>query len=313
MDSIKHASAKQNVYQLVTNKIISLLEKGVVPWKQPWIESGIPKNFMSKRPYRGVNLLLLGSLRYERNLYLTFDQVRKLGGTILRGEHGHMVVFYTVKKEKKTEKTDDEEQKSKWLLKYYRVFNLSQCDFPESLVIPPTERPHNPLTACERIIEECPKPLMITHQKSGAYYSPGLDYINMPPKNSFISTESYYDALWHEMTHWTGHKTRLGRSGVADGTRTDESYSFEELIAQLGASFLSNHAGILPTVIDNSAAYIAGWLNVLRNDKRMILRASAAAQRAADFILNRKNVEEREALIVPHSSSTLKSRSNEPQ
>jgi antirestriction protein ArdC len=313
MDSIKHSSTKQSVYDLVTTKIISLLEKGVIPWKQPWIEAGIPQNLFSKRPYRGVNLLLLNSLSYERNLYLTFNQVRKIGGTVRRGEHGHIVVYYTVKKSKETGEHEEEETKRKILLRHF-VFNVSQVALPESFVIPMVERQNDPITACERIVNECPKPLVITHLKPQAYYSPTLDYINMPPKNTFISSESYYDALFHELCHFSGHSSRLNRPGVADRTRTDESYSFEELIAQLGASFLSNHAGILPPVIDNSAAYIAGWLNVLRNDKRMILRASAAAQRAADFILNRKDDEEEsESLIVPHSSSTLKSSSNEPQ
>jgi antirestriction protein ArdC len=289
MDQIKHVAGKKNVYDIVTDKIISLLEEGVIPWKQPWIETGVPQNVISKRPYRGVNLLLLGSLGYERNLYLTFDQVRKAGGTVRRGEHGHMVVFYTVKQGKNSEETEETGIKPKWLLRYYRVFNISQCELPELFLISLPKRQNDPIAACKQIIEECPKPLVITHKESGAYYSLKLDYINMPARSSFFNSESYYDALFHEMSHWTGHSSRLNRPGIADSNRTEESYSYEELIAQIGASFLSSHAGILPPVIDNSAAYIAHWLEVLRNDTRMILKASAAAQRASDFILNKKS------------------------
>jgi antirestriction protein ArdC len=243
---------------------------------------------MSKRPYRGINLLLLGSLGYERNLYLTFDQVRKLDGTVRRGEHGHIVVFYATKKDKKTEEKNEQDEKPKWILRFYKIFNVSQCELPNNVAMPFVERQNNPISACEKIINECPKPLVIKHEESQAFYNQILNYINMPMKNSFINSESYYDALFHEMTHWTGHPTRLNRPGVAGITRTADSYSFEELIAQLGASFLSNHAGILPLVIDNSAAYISGWLEVLRNDKRLILKASAAAQKATDYILNRR-------------------------
>jgi antirestriction protein ArdC len=287
MDSIKHAITMQTVYDIVTNRICAILEEGVIPWKQPWIEAGVPQNFMSKRPYRGINLLLLGSLGYERNLYLTFDQVRKLDGTVRRGEHGHIVVFYATKKDRKAVEKNEKDEKPKWILRFYKVFNVSQCELPNNVGLPFVERQNNPILACERIINECPKPLVIKHEKSQAFYNQILNYINMPMKSSFINSESYYDALFHEMTHWTGHATRLNRPGVAVLKRTEESYSFEELIAQLGASFLSNHAGILPPVIENSAAYISGWLEVLRNDKRLILKASAAAQRATDYILNR--------------------------
>ena len=291
MDSIKHLPVKKNVYDIVTDKIISLLEKGVIPWKQPWMEAGVPQNLISKRPYRGVNLLLLGSLGYERNLYLTYNQVRQLNGIIRPLEHSHIVVFYTIKKNKKPDGTDEQEEKTRWLLRYYRVFNVSQCELPKSFVIPTSERKNDPIAACEKIIEGCPKPLVIIHKESGAYYSPKLDYINMPAKGNFINSESYYDALFHEMNHWTGHSSRLNRPGIAGSNRTDESYSYEELIAQLGASFLSNHAGILPPVIDNSAAYIAGWLETLRSDKRMILLAGGAAQKAVDYILNQQTVD----------------------
>lgn len=173
-------------------------------------------------------------------------------------------------------------------MRIYKVFNVCQCELPNNVGLPFVEKQNNPILACEKIITECPKPLVIKHKESQAFYNPVLNYINMPMKNSFINSESYYDALFHEMTHWAGHSTRLNRPGIADIKRTKESYSFEELIAQLGASFLSNHAGILSPVIDNSAAYISGWLDMLKNDKPLILKASAAAQSAADYILNKK-------------------------
>lgn len=287
MNSNNTALPKVDVYQIVTDRIIALLEQGTIPWQQPWTDAGIPMNLISRRSYRGVNLWLLLSLNYERNLFLTWDQLKKIGGSVKKGETGHIVVFWKtiVKNDSKEEGT--EEQKNVPLLRYYKVFNIEQCrDVPENLISPIIPKVHAPIVACERIIEEmndCPP---IKHKEQRAFYHPDMDYINMPRKKSFKTSESYYATLFHELAHSTGHGKRLNRKTLTEMAEFgSELYTIEELIAELGAAYLCSTASILDARIDNSAAYIHGWLGKLKHDKRFIVQASGQAQKAVDYIL----------------------------
>ncbi len=276
-----------DVYQIVTDKIISLLEQGTIPWQQPWTESGPPMNLVSKRPYRGLNVWLLATLNYTRNCFLTWDQLKKLGGSVKQGEHGHVVIFWKmVKKVGETE--EGAVKKSATLLRYYKVFNIEQCTgIPEGLLPGKPEREHNPIMECDSIIHTMPLCPVIKHKENDAWYDLKEDYINMPKRKSFKSAESYYATLFHELVHSTGHEKRLNRKTITDMAEFgSEPYSIEELIAELGSCYLSSYAGILNQEIKDRAAYIGGWLGKLQNDKRVIVLAASAAQRAADFILN---------------------------
>lgn len=290
MDSTTATSAKLDVYSIVTNQIIKQLEKGIVPWQQPWADVGIPMNLLSKRPYRGINLWLLLSLDYSRNLFLTWDQLKKLGGSVRRGEKGHVVIFWkTLVKPQQGEQ--QEESKNAPLLRYYKVFNVAQCkDLPDGLITPVVSCSGDPIAECEAIIKNmhlCP-PIRFEEQR--AYYHPLEDFVNMPKEKTFNQMEEYYSTLFHELVHSTGHEKRLNRKSLTEMAEFgSEVYSQEELVAELGAAFLLSSANILQTSIKNNVAYIKGWLSKLQNDKRFIIQASTAAQQAVDYIVN-KNI-----------------------
>lgn len=274
----------KDVYKLVTDRIIEQLEKGTVPWQRPWRLAGVPKNAITGRPYRGFNALYLSSLGYEQNLFLTFSQVNKeLGGKVKQGEHGHVITWW------KTEKPKDEEEqidgKARLYLRYYTVFNVSQCEgLPEKYRLPQQEEIELP--ACKDIVANMPLCPPITHKGPSAFYHPIDDFVNMPKRNSFKSDAAYYSVLFHELVHSTGHHLRLRRKGLIEMSEFgSDQYSFEELVAEIGTCFLQSVTGI-ESEFPNSAAYISGWLAVLKSDKRFILTASAAAQKAVDFILN---------------------------
>lgn len=298
MDSQNNSSIKLDLYQLVTDRIIELLETGTVPWKKPWTDAGVPMNLISKRPYRGINLWLLLSLNYERNLFLTWDQLKKIGGSVNQGEHGHVVVFWKTIMKQPEESEGIKNKKPIPMLRYYKVFNIQQCrDLPEDLIEPMAAKEHDTLLECEGIIHSMHDRPVIKHKEPAAFYHMELDYINMPVRKSFKSIEAYYSVLFHELVHSTGSQKRLGRKSIVEMAEFgSEPYSIEELIAELGASFLCSFTGILDKGIQNSAAYIAGWLSKLKNDKRFIIQASGQAQRAVDFVLNRKENESAEEI-----------------
>lgn len=278
-------TVKSDVFTIVNNRIIEQLEKGVVPWRQPWIGAGAPRNLITGRPYRGLNVLLLASLGYQINLFLTLKQVNEMGGKIKRGEHACPVVFWSQKDGEPDEKGEKEVKR---ILRYYSVFNIEQClDLPEDR-IPVFESIHNdPIKECEMVIKGMPMPPKIQIKESEAFYNPTLDSITMPKAKSFIDSEAYYTVLYHELIHSTGHHTRLSREGITDPDKFGtEKYSEEELVAQIGACFLASNTGCSLKHFENDVAYIQGWLNRLKDDRRLLLFASSKAQRAADFILN---------------------------
>ncbi|MDD5599743.1 MAG: zincin-like metallopeptidase domain-containing protein [Victivallaceae bacterium] len=286
-----------NVYERITNIIIEKLEKGIVPWHQPWTSAWPPRNLISKKLYRGINLLLLSDLKYELPYFLTFKQVKYLKGSIRKDEKAHLVVFYKwlEKKDEDGNIVRDGEGKIETvpMLRFYYVFNVGQCENIASKHIPwQISGQFNPIEEAEQIalgMPDCPK---IIYNCNRACYIPSQDIINMPSPDSFKSDEELYSTLFHEMCHSTGHGSRLNRKGVTEaaafGSRV---YSQEELIAEMGAAFLCGEAGIVNRTIDNSAAYIRGWLSRLENDKRLLVFAAGAAQKACDFILGRRQME----------------------
>jgi antirestriction protein ArdC len=276
-----------SVYQIITDRIVSLLENGTVPWHQPWNTGNqAPQNLVSKKPYRGINPFLLNSMHYASPYWLSFKQAQELGGNVKKGEKACPVVFW-----KWLDGQDKEtgEKKKIPLLRYYSVFNVNQCEGIDAPTIEGATREHSPVQAAESIVAAMPKRPEIKHGLDRAFYSPALDYVGMPNPEQFKSAEDYYSVVFHELTHSTGAESRLNRKGVASGNQSfgSESYSKEELIAEFGAAFLCGTVGIVERTIDNSSAYIASWLQRLKNDSKLVVQAAAQAQKAADFILNK--------------------------
>jgi antirestriction protein ArdC len=282
-----------NVYEIITDKIIGQLETGVVPWRKPWVAAGAPKNLISGKEYRGINTFLLGASKYVSPNWLTFKQAAELGGNVRKGEKATMIVFWKVSQFRDPDAQEGEissADKTSFVLRYYNVFNVEQCENLPAEKIPAIEtRENEPIAECERIVENMPQRPAIGHAGSQAFYSPRTDAVNLPPVNLFNSPEEYYATTFHELTHSTGHKSRLGREGIEERAEFGSTrYSKEELIAEMGSAFLCAEAGISARVIDNQAAYIQGWLKKLRDDRRCVVIAAAQAQKASDFILNRK-------------------------
>ena len=280
---------KHDVYEIVTNRIIELLEAGTVPWHQPWTDAGEPQNVITKIPYRGFNLLLLASLGYSRNLFLTYRQAKEMGAMIRKGEKPFPIVFWKWPEAKPDENGKKPVEKVRPILRYYQVWNIEQCeDIPEHL-LPPPEMPNDPIEVCENIVLMMPKCPPITHVGKKAYYKPEEDVINIPKIKAFDSSEDYYATLFHELVHSTGHTQRLNRNELTESKgMKSEKYAIEELTAEMGASYLKSYAGIPIETFENNAAYIEHWLGHLRNDRKFIVHACAQAQKATDYILNIK-------------------------
>jgi antirestriction protein ArdC len=269
-------------YERITERIVTLLEQGTIPWHKPWkVNTGLPRNLISKKPYRGINVFLLMAMSYESPHWLTFRQAIQLGGNVKKGEKSCPVVFW---KRMETEDKESGEPQKAPLLRLYHVFNAAQC---EGLKDAPEELPM-PVTKPAEIVAKMPQPPVVKHGMAHAFYSPTDDCIGMPEPERFESEASYFAALFHELVHATGHEKRLKRASITErnGYGSDP-YCKEELIAELGSAFLCGYADIVDRTIDNSAAYLEGWLKQFQNDRTLIVSAAAQAQKAADFILGR--------------------------
>jgi antirestriction protein ArdC len=284
-----------NPYEIVTERIINLLEHGVIPWRRPWVSTGLPCNLVSKKPYRGVNSFLLGATKYVSPYWLTLKQANQLGGSVRKGEHGELVIFWKVEGADEADRDrannqGDDTARRRLLLRFYRVWNLEQCALPQAVLdkLPTIEmHQHDPIEAAEKIIAEMPNRPAIRYEGSKAYYNSVTDQITLPPRELFTSAEEFYGTLGHECLHASGHQSRLNRESITEAAPFgSQVYCREELIAEMGAAFLCAASGISPVVIENQAAYVHGWLGKLRGDKRLVVIAAAQAQRAADYILN---------------------------
>ena len=267
------------IYDWVTERIIAKLEEGTIPWRCSWVTGGAPMNFISKKPYRGFNVFMLAMAGYASPYWMSRKQILGKGGMIRKGERSSMVTFWKVTKRKELGK-DGKPEKS-FILRYYNVWNVEQTDgidYPK-----PEKTEHDPIEACDTIMaqyETCPP---ITHEGGRAFYRHADDTITMPPMEYFKQTPEYYSTLFHEAAHSTGHTSRLGRD--LNAARGSESYSFEELVAEMTAAMLCGKAGIEMQTLDNSAAYIANWLRRFKSDTTMAVKAASKAQKAADYVI----------------------------
>lgn len=286
-----------DIAQIITDRIISELEKGAAPWVKPWRTlkqapgAGMPYNPASGTIYRGINHFWLSMQAHATPWYVTFKQAQALGGTVKAGQKGTPVVYWNVHKKETQGENGKTETSSYAFVKSYWVFNVDQC---EGLTLP--EMPEPPKADFDAspdvlaLVDRLGLAGGLTHAGDEAYFRPSTDAIVMPPMAAFKSAANYHATLLHEMTHATGHKSRLDR--LTPARFGAEGYAYEELVAELGAAMLCAHFGIDGDL--RHAAYIESWLKSLRNDKKFIISAAGKAQAAMDWLTKADQAEETE-------------------
>ena len=298
---------KINVYQMVTDRIIEELQKGIIPWHKPWSGAGLADggavNYVSRKPYSMLNQMLLG----REGEYLTFKQVKDLGGDIKKGAKSSMVVFFTMishgKKKTQDENGNEVEVTTAKehlipILKYYRVFHIDDTTGIESKIKAgePIEPTILPIESAENVINgylSREKKLKFQNDKPSAqaYYSPMYDKVVVPMLSQYQDAEEYYSTTFHELTHSTIPPYRCDRKAENDHAFFgNEDYSREELVAELGSAMICNAINLdCEKAFKNSVAYIQGWLKALHNDNKMIVWAASRAEKAAKYIMNVKD------------------------
>jgi antirestriction protein ArdC len=281
-----------NVYETVTERIITALDAGIIPWKKEWkgsAGSGLPSNFSTGKPYRGINVWMLMCTGFSSSQWMTYKQANEMGGQVRKGSKGAPIVFWSFS-ETKDAVTGDKKESA--FMRQYTVFNLDQID---GLTIPlPLEQPEfDSIESADAVIaafQSSGKAPRLDHNGGDrAFYRPSSDSVSMPVQGAFRTAESYYSTLFHEFAHSTGHPSRLDRKdGMETTSFGSESYSREELIAEFTAAFICGETGISNEELStNHTAYIQGWLRSLKNDKTLAVQAAQKAQKAADYILLR--------------------------
>lgn len=291
------AATAPDAYTRITARIVADLERGVRPWCRPWGGEGLGARITRPRrangkPYSGINTLLLWLEAIEKGhrspTWMTYRQAQELGGQVRKGERGSQVVYMgETTRTRRDERTGEEREEGVRFLKTYTVFNVGQIDgLPDAFAIPPAgESPAlpgpEPIAHAEAFFAATGAD--IRRGGAQAFYHVGDDRIGMPPLAAFRDAESYYATLGHETVHWTRHPSRLDRSF---GRRRwgDEGYAREELVAEIGSAFLAADLGLCLEPREDHAAYVAGWIEVLKGDKRAIFSAAAHAERAVKFL-----------------------------
>ena len=291
-----------NRYQEITNQVIAALEQGTVPWRSPVVTGQRPLayNYVSQKQYRGINFFLLNFLRpHVQGAFLTFKQAKNLGGKVRKGAKAQRVYFfkryYRDANGKGISETAAQELKDRGVsvdctpfLKSFPVFNVEDVEgidfnLPEQAEVKTFA--HDPVETAEQFIAGIQNgPAIVTSTTSGNRYRTRQDTILMFPRDRYRTAADYYETLFHELTHATGHADRLAREGITEPCRLGSAkYAREELTAEMGSAFLCALNGIQPQ-IENSAAYIAHWLERLKNDQHLVYKAAAQAQAAVDFL-----------------------------
>lgn len=293
--SSKNRSVRKDVHQQVTDSIIKAIEAGAGSWQMPWHRTGQglnrPINILTRNHYRGINILSLWVAAeangFASGVWGTYRQWQERKCQVRKGAKGSLVVFYKeLDVEVENSDTGETENETRLMARASTVFNAEQVDGYEPEPIPVPENPATVIAEAEAFIRATNAD--IRHGGQRAYYNRATDFIQMPERNRFLgtdtstATEAYYGTLLHELTHWTGHKSRCEREfGKRFG---DNAYAMEELVAELGAAFLCTELRITPTPRPDHAAYIESWLQALKADKKAIFTAASHASKAADFL-----------------------------
>ena len=285
-----------DVYQIVTDRIMTALEMEEIPWQRPWCSvNGGAYNRVSGKRYSLINQMLLT----HTGEYATFKQWTELGGKVRKGEKGEMVVFFKWPDQDQKEQTEDNKEETQEddrsrrpVLRYYKVFHISQVDGVEPIERRLPVYNADPIEEGEEVFWNYVnrEGIRVELEPSNeAYYSPTRDLIHLPELRQYKDPAEFYSTAFHEAAHSTGHETRLARAGLKKASFGSEIYSKEELTAEISACVLTNTLGIESDhSVQNSSAYIRGWLKALQDDKRMILFAAGQAEKAVRYILEEK-------------------------
>jgi antirestriction protein ArdC len=289
---------KYDVYMEVTNQIIEALEQGVKPWECPWQKNAaaLPLR-VTGDSYRGINHVLLNlkawAQGYRNPVWMTFKQAQDLGGMVRKGEKSSLVVKYGTFEAKDEAREGETKDKTRGYLKAYRVFNVQQIDGLDDQFPTPDEAAPlatRPIEQLSHIAANMVERMGVGYAEGGdrACYVPSLDKVHMPELPKFKAAELFYSTLFHELSHATGHKRRCDRTKDKAGSKFGNAvYAMEELVAEISSAMVGAQLGFQPGHIEDSAAYVQSWLKVLRDDKRAIVKAAAAAQRSADYLMEK--------------------------
>jgi len=288
----KKKRTNADVYRDVTNRMIESLELGRIPWQKPWAGGMMPMNYVSGKAYSGINIWILAAMPFESPLWLTYKQAKKLGGNVMKGQKGTKITYWNIfRKEVEDKETGEKKRRTFFFLKEFTVFNAEQV---EGIDFKVPEKPEGAQTfeSAEDLIklyEDAPD-TRFDGMKNRACYSPSFDYITMPEKEQFKSTEGFYSTYFHELAHSTGHESRLNREGVANFDMFgSHKYSKEELVAEMSACFMMSICGLSVEPMDNSKAYINSWIEKLKNDPKVLFQAAKEAEKASNHMMGIKD------------------------
>lgn len=286
---------KQDIHQAITDRLITSIEAGVKELGPRWFKQAFRDPLrITGQPYRGINWLMLATEQADRgyasNRWMTFNQAKELGGAVRKGEKATPITFAKPinAQEQDSDATDDQgRQRGGCVLRGYYVFNVDQIDglpakYAEADVAYPTDRKERDAAAEASLRSSGAE---IIEAGNSAHYAPGRDTIHLPPFEAFYSTGGFLATMAHELIHWTGHESREARQSLKDYGKDIKHRAFEELVAEIGAAFVCARLGIAGDHFEDHAAYLASWLQALKDDKRHIFKAASAAQRAADIVL----------------------------
>jgi antirestriction protein ArdC len=287
---MKHAFGRPSPAETITAAIVKRLEAGTRPWVQPWTGASVSRPLRACRtPYQGINVLWLWmaaeAAGHTSPFWMTYRQSQLLGAQVRKGERGTLAIFYRAYEAEQPERGDEEAgDRTRRVLKSFTVFNACQVDglperfFPQPRPAPPATERHAAVEAFFAAI-----PAKVRQVGAEAFYSPVLDQVTMPELTLFNDLDHYHATLAHELSHWTGHESRLARA--LGGRFGSDAYAMEELVAELSASILGAELGLPVAHLDHHASYLASWLKVLKGDSRAILTVAGKAEEAASLLL----------------------------
>lgn len=283
--------AKRNLYEEITNLMIESIESGVPAWMRPWVDgkavAGVPHNGDSGRPYSGINQLILWCNQYSDMRYLTFNQIRNLGGNV-KGQKATTVTFWD------RFKTEDKNGNEKFIpyVKAFHVFNIEQITgLDESKLYSAPAAPDQAVTTGTELANTVGAKLL-PYGGNRAYYVPSQDAIRLPALEQFKGENCFDAVIYHELVHWTGHTSRKNRD--LSGRFGDMDYAAEELIAEMGSAFICARLGVEMKGLQH-ASYVDHWLKILRGDNRAIFTAARHAREAVEFMLDTVPEEQQQA------------------
>ena len=278
---MKHSNIKEKYLSVVNDFIDKLENNDQEAWHKSWkLKAGLPRNFTTEREYQGINILTLLSGEFEDSRFLTFKQIKALGGTVKAGSKSTPIFFNQVaEKEIVNEETGEMEMKSYWVFKQYNVFNITQTDGIEYEKEKPKPR------ATHKELQD----FIDANGAKIAYgepsYSPSTDTIKMPAVEDFESEEHFFSTMAHEYSHWTGHESRLNR--LSKNARFgDDEYAIEELVAELSALFITMEFGTEKTTKNQALSYLAGWIKILKSNPKILMTVCSQASQATNYLMS---------------------------